>query len=290
MDTLQQLFDTRLFSLGGTPVTVATLAVAVLIVVASLILSFLIQKAVTRALRRRGLAEEGTVGAMLRLLHYVVMLVGVGVALDTIGFSLGALFAAGAVFAVGLGFAMQNIAQNFVSGVILLIERSIRPGDILGLEGRMVRVQQLGIRSTLVRTRDDEDMIVPNSVIVQSTVKNFTLRDSLYRIRVQVGVVYRSDMATVRRTLERVGNDVSWRAKQRAPVVLMREFADSSVNFEVSVWIDDPWDAMRARSDLHEAIWTAVIGAGITIAFPQLDVHFDPPVEESMRSLAAASA
>lgn len=289
METLQRVFETRLFSLGDTPVTFATLAVAVVIVLASVLLSLLLQQAVKRALRQRGLAGEGTVGAMLRLLHYVVVLVGLGVALDTIGFSLGALFAAGAVFAVGLGFAMQNIAQNFVSGVILLIERSIKPGDILGIEGGMVRVQQLGIRSTLVRTRDDEDMIVPNSVIVQSTVKNFTLRDSLYRIRVPVGVVYSSDMANVRRTLERVANDVSWRAKERAPVVLLREFGDSSVNFEVSVWIDDPWDAWRARSDLHEAIWTAFKGAGITIAFPQLDVHFDPPVEESMRLVAAGA-
>jgi small-conductance mechanosensitive channel len=193
------------------------------------------------------------------------------------------------VFAVGLGFAMQNLAQNFVSGVILLLERSIKPGDILEVESRVVRVQETGIRSTLVRTRDEEEMIVPNSTLVQATVKNFTLKDALYRVRVLVGVTYSSDLALVRKTLEEVGEKLTWRVPNRACQILLLEFGNSSVDFEVAVWTDDPWLARLHSSELREAIWWAFQEQGIVIAFPQVDVHFDPPVNESLQGLARAA-
>ncbi len=124
------------------------------------------------------------------------------VAMRTTGIRLDALFAAGAVFAVGFGFAMQNIAQNFVSGVILLFERTIKPGDVIEVGGQIVKVQQMSIRATIVRTLDEEDVIVPNSSLVQSNVKNFTLEDNIYRVRVTVGVSYSSDVPKVKAALE----------------------------------------------------------------------------------------
>jgi len=117
---------------------------------------------------------------------------------------------------------------------------------------------------------------------VQSPVKNFTLEDSFFRIRVAVGVTYDSDMRLVRTTLERTADAVAWRLPDRKPVVLMSDFADSSVDWEISVWSDDPWTARRAASELREGIWWAFEEAGIVIAFPQLDVHFDPPVQEAL--------
>jgi small-conductance mechanosensitive channel len=210
-------------------------------------------------------------------------------ALQTAGVRLGALFAAGAVFAVGLGFAMQNLAQNFVSGVILLLERSIKPGDILEVEGQVVRVRETGIRSTLVRTRDEEEMIVPNATLVQATVKNYTLRDALYRLRVVVGVTYGADLALVRKTLEKVGDRLEWSVQGHPCQILLLEFGNSSVDFEVAVWTEDPWLARVNGSRLREAIWWAFKEQGITIAFPQVDVHFDPPVNDSLRGLAEAA-
>jgi small-conductance mechanosensitive channel len=277
-----ELLDIPLFSLGGTPVTVATLVVFVVIVALTFLVSHLIQKALLRALRMRKVKDEGTLEVARRLLHYLVLATGLAVGLQTIGINLSALFAAGAVFAIGLGFAMQNIMQNFVSGVILLTERSIKPGDVLQVEGRFVRVQKMGIRATIARTLDEEEIIVPNSAIVQSTVTNYTLRDSLYRLRCTVGVVYGSDMKQVREVLERVVEGIEWRVKDRQPVVLLTEFGSSSVDWEVSVWMDDPWRVRRARSELNQAIWWALKEAGITIAFPQLDVHFDPPIMEAL--------
>jgi potassium-dependent mechanosensitive channel len=113
------------------------------------------------------------------------------------------LFAAGAVFAVGLGFAMQNIVQNFVSGVILMVERTIKPDDVLEVEGDIVRVQKMRIRATMVRTRNEEELIIPNSTLVQGAVKNYTLTDSRFLLGTVVGVTYGSDMQLVREVLTR---------------------------------------------------------------------------------------
>ncbi len=288
LKSIHELLRTQLFTIGGTPVNLATLTVFFIILAASFLISRLLQKALSRTLDARGVQDAGTISASTRLLHYIIMVIGTGVAVHTLGVNLTALFAAGAVFAVALGFAMQTILQNFVSGVILLTERTIKPGDVLEVEGRMVRVTRMGTRTTVARTLDDEDLIIPNSLIAQATVKNYTLRDSDYRLRTTVGVVYGSDMALVRKTLEETTRQLTWRSKKKAPVVLLMEFGSSSVDWEVSVWVEDPWGIRRTRSMLNEAIWWALKDAGITIAFPQVDVHFDPPVVESLRELRRA--
>jgi small-conductance mechanosensitive channel len=280
--------DVKLFEIAGTSITVATLVVFAAIVLVTLIVSRLMQSAVTRLFGARGIRDEGTVGVATRLTHYLVLLLGLGIGLQTIGINLAALFAAGALFAIGLGFALQNLTQNFVSGVILLLERSIKPGDVLRVEDRLVKVSKMAIRATHARTLDDEEIIVPNSLIAQATVTNYTLRDSFYRLRCPVGVVYGSDMALVRRTLEGVARSAEWRARNKEPVVLLTDFGSSSVDWEVSVWIDDPWLVRRRRSDLNEAMWWALREAKITIAFPQVDVHFDPPVVQGLHALGRA--
>jgi small-conductance mechanosensitive channel len=282
------LFDMTLFSIGGTSVSIATLVACVLIVLATIVLSAFLRRAAARALTLGGVAQESTIGLVQGLIHYVVLVTGFAVGLHTLGLNLSALFAAGAVFAIGIGFAMQNIAQNFVSGVILLAERSIKPGDIMEVDGRFVRVARMGIRATIARTLDEEEIIIPNATIVQSTVKNYTLKDSSFRLRASVGVVYGADMRLVRRTLERVAGEQTWRAA-REPLVLMAEFGDSAVVWEASVWMDDPWLARRRRSELLEAVWWAFQEQGIVIAFPQLDVHLDEAGLGALKGLRSAS-
>jgi small-conductance mechanosensitive channel len=281
--------DRTLFHVGGTSITIGGLIVAAAILVLTWILSRILQRAVIRGFKIRGIKSEGTVSATRRLAHYTVMIVGALLALRAIGIDLSALFAAGAVFAIGLGFALQNIVQNFVAGVILLLERSIKPGDVLEVEGRLVKVRKMGIRSTVAATLDEEEIIVPNSVIVQSTVKNYTLANSVYRLRAKVGVAYRSDMKLVKTTLERVANAFPSRLRDHAPLVVLVDFAASAVVWEVSVWIDNPWQMRRTLGALRESIWWAFQEAGIVMAYPQLDVHFDPPIESALQGRRAMS-
>jgi small-conductance mechanosensitive channel len=136
----------------------------------------------------------------------------------------------------------------------------------------------------MVRTRNEEEIIVPNSILVLSMVKNYTLSDASFLLSSTVGVVYGSDMRKVREVLEATAKSIPWRDGTKDPRVLMTEFADSAVNFKVFVWTNEPWIARRLTSGLNEAIWWALKKAGIVIAFPQLDVHFDPRVDGAQRS------
>lgn len=286
MFSLRSILDTRLFQIGDTHVTVATSLTGLLVVVGAYLISRGSQAAIRRTLDRKGVEQGSGVRIATRILHWLIMAIGGAIALQTAGIELGALFAASAVFAVGFGFAMQTIAQNFVSGVILLLERTIRPGHVLEVDGRIVRVRDMGVRATIVRTRDEEDLIVPNALLVQQIVKNLTLDDHAFRVRVTVGVHYRSDLDLVVEALEAAGRAVPFRLEGREPTVLLKEFGASTVDFEVAVDSADPWEAKQHQSRLRHEIWRAFRARGVEIAFPQLDVHLDPPVVEALRRAA----
>lgn len=284
-----EMLNTRLFDIAGAPISLFTFLTVIAVLGATMFLSRFTRKAIVRGFEARGTMDPGVVGVVTRLVHFAFLLVGFGVAVESAGIDLGTLFAAGAVFAVALGFAVQSVVQNFVSGVILLLERVIKPGDVLDVNGEIVRVHKMGIRATVVRTLNDEDVIVPNGTLVQGLVKNFTFDDHLYRLRLDVGVTYDSDLKLVMDTLEAAAVNVEFRVADKAPVVLLTEFGTSSVNFEVSVWIDDPWRIRRHRSDLALAVWWAFKEKGIVIAFPQVDVHFDGSVTRGLARLGEAA-
>lgn len=267
-----------LFTISNQEITAVTVVVFIILLVATWYGSIFVREATIRGLSARAIGDGGTILSVSRLVQYAVGFLGVAVSLEAIGIDLGALITAGAVFAVGIGFAMQNIAQNFVSGVILLAERSISPGDIVVVDGQMVRVKELGIRSTLARTLDDEEIIIPNSFLVQSNVKNLTLTDDSMRVRLVVGVAYESDLELVFSALREAADTVPTRCFQSKPVVVLTDFGASSVDFEVSVWTPDPWQIQAVRSDLALAVWNGLKTAQVCISFPQLDVHFDAGV------------
>jgi len=285
------LFDRPLFTLGNNPITLATLILAVLLLAFAVWGSSLMRRGVQRTLVRRG-GRADVAGTISGLVYYSTLVMGVGLALWAAGIDLGALFAAGAIFAVGIGFAMQGIAQNFVAGVILVFERTIKPGDLLRVEGQLVKVVEMGIRACIAQTRDGEDLIIPNSVLLQTTVTNFTLRETTYRVRIPVGVTYGSDMSLVQETLFAAAREVMarWCTAEREPVVQLTRFGNSSVDWDVGIWIDDPWELRVASSELHLTVWNACKQAGIVIAFPQLDLHLDRSVTEPLRQLAGRSS
>ncbi len=285
--SVSNALKTELFKIGDAVISPASLLVFLLVLLIAMFISKLARRAITRFFANKDVKTRANADILKRVVHYSVMLVGTVASLQVVGIDLSTIFAAGAVFAVGLGFAMQNISQNFVSGLILLFERTIKQGDVIEVDERVVRVERIGIRSTLVRTRNEEELIVPNANLVQSVVKNYTLSDSLYLISADVGVAYNEDMRKVRAVLEETATKAAWRDRTRDPRILLNSFGDSSVNFSVYVFVQDPWAARRLTSDLNEAVWFALKEANITIAFPQMDVHFDPVVEASLERAPA---
>jgi len=288
MHGLAEISGYPLFTVAGTHVTLISISVFILIIVASYCISWILQRTLDRSLAPKFVKKDGTRAVINRLTHYTILLVGLAIGLQTVGINISALFAAGAVFAIAIGFAMQNVAQNFVSGIILLAERSIKPGDIIEVEGAVVRVLEMGIRTTVVRTWRDEDIIMPNSIFSQSPVKNYTLIDNTFRIGVEVGVSYNSDLHQVIAVLEKTARDIPWQVRETEPRVLLQDFGDSAVIFGIYLNVDDPWKQRVYMSDLRKAIWFALKDADITIAFNQMDVHFDAPVNDALAGLKKA--
>lgn len=264
-------FLTNGITIGSTQVSYVSIAVACVV----LIFGFGLTSRLVSRLRRVSGAEDSSRwrAVAAQVVGYGLRFVTVASALQITGVDVASLLAAGAVLAVGIGIAMQKVAENFVSGVILFAERSIREGDILEIDGRVCKVQHMGIRATVAQTLDDEEIIVPNSLLAQSAVKNLTLSEPLYRLRVRVGVAYETDVDHATSVLQAAAEAIPAREPTRDPVVLLLDFGTSSLDFEVSVWTRDVWGLRRGQSALRVALWRALRDASITIPFPQLDLH-----------------
>jgi small-conductance mechanosensitive channel len=187
-----------------------------------------------------------------------VIVIGIGIALHTVGIYMTGVFAAGGVFALATGFAFKDIAENFMAGIMVRIEHTIKLGDVIEIGGEMVKVTRLGARSTTARTLQDEDILIPNSKLIKSFVTNYTLRDPLSRLSVQIEVPSSADLDQVRRSLEETSRNIAWRARDREPEVFLESRNKSTATYTVAVWIDDPWKSPQLRSDLNETMWNSL--------------------------------
>jgi len=211
--------------------------------------------------------------ALGTVLRYVLIVVGVMVALDTIGFDLGTLQIGLGALGVGIGFGLQDLVQNFASGIILLFERTIKRGDIVSMEGGVAKVLRIGLRSSVVRNRSGHEIVVPNKLLVANPVTNYSLSDSKVRIDIRVGVSYGSDPREVEKVLVDAAGENEDLLPKPKPKVLFRNFGDSSIDFELRAWLNDEMLEPRVRSELLFSIWYKLKQAGIEIPFPQRDLH-----------------
>ncbi|MBX3250472.1 MAG: mechanosensitive ion channel [Myxococcales bacterium] len=280
---LRAALQIDLFDISGTRITVMTALTAMFTIAVTFVVSRVVRKLLRRAFALRGATDERTIGAVASLTHYVVLFIGFGISLQTIGINLSALFAAGAVFAVAIGFAMQTVTQSFVAGVILLGERTIRPGDVLVIDGTIARVQRLGIRATVVETLDGEFVLVPNDTLVREKIKNLTYEHTELRVNVTVGVAFGSDLQKTTEVLSAAAARVQGDRSTRPHAVFVEEIGESRVVFRVAAWTNEPWGRPKFASALRTEVWGALKDAGITVAYPQLDVHLD---RERLRAAA----
>jgi potassium efflux system protein len=220
--------------------------------------------------------ERGSREALVTVSGYSGVLIALVIALGVAGISFANLAIIIGALSVGIGFGLQNIVNNFLSGLILLVERPVKTGDWIVVGGTEGYVKRIRIRSTRIQTFDHADVIVPNSELIASQVTNWMLRDTTGRARVPVGVAYGSDTQRVKEILLKVAQehpDVITNKPSMEPFVLFFGFGDSSLNFELRVFIKNIDRRLRVISDLNFAIDAAFREAGIEIPFPQRDVH-----------------
>jgi len=243
-----------------------------------LIAVFWISSRTKRFLFNRLLAQSGLDRALqyaiAQIISNVVLVVGVLIVLENTGIHLGALTVFAGAVGVGVGFGLQNIASNFISGLVILAERPITIGDRVEVAGITGQVQQIRARSTVIRTNDNIMMIVPNTKFIDSPVTNWTYGDPRVRFRVPVGVAYGSDVAKVREALLAAGRENPNTLKEPAPSVFLEKFGESSIDFQLVVWSSEMGARpSRYRSDLNFAIEQKFREAGIELPFPQRDLH-----------------
>ena len=261
-------------TLGGTKITLLGLIEIVLVLIAFFIISRVLRKILQRRILPRFKLAEGAQFLILRLIHYVLIVIGLFLAINLVGIQMTSLTVIFGLLGVGIAFGLQNITSNFVSGLILLFERPVNVGDYIEVSGAMGKVQSINMRSTTVITRDNITLIVPNSSFIEGTVTNWSVGDPKIRINVPVGVAYGSDTELVRRLLLEVAENHPDVLKEPKPDVLFREFADSSLNFDLRIWILNPIGRFKTISDINYAVDNAFKEHNITRPFPQRDVHF----------------
>ena len=272
---LRRIFEAQLFRLGETPITL----IAIIELVFIIVVSFLVSKIVRKFFRRRVLSrfklDDGSQFVILRLIHYALMVTGLLLAINVVGIHLTSLTVIFGLVGVGIAFGLQNITSNFVSGVILLFETSVDVGDYIQVGEIIGRVSSINMRSTTVITPENITLIVPNSRFIEETVTNWSVGDLKVRTSVRVGVAYGSDTELVTRLLLKAAEDHPIVLADPKSDVLFNEFGDSSLNFELRVWIPNPNPGIRKKviSDLNYAIDMAFRENKVTIPFPQRDVH-----------------
>jgi small-conductance mechanosensitive channel len=276
-----QFANQPLFSIGQTPISLFKLLMSVLIFVLGFFAGGQYKKRINRLTANRSSFTSSTRTLLANLGYYAIITIAFFIGLNILGVKLSSIALVAGALSVGIGFGLQNIVSNFISGLILMFERSIKIGDYIEVdEHTQGYVTDIRMRSTTVTTNENIDIIIPNQDFIQKNVVNWTMNDNIRRFGVPFGVRYGTQPEEVIRVvLEAVRNsglmnDI-YESATRKTSVIMTEMADSSVNFELYVWVrgDKLHRPRRTRSEFLILIYNALYANGIEIPFPQQDIH-----------------
>ena len=269
---------------GDKKLTLARLFYGFVIVFGMYILSKYVQWVLRRQVLQAFQIARHTQFILLRFLHFTLIIIGVLISLSTIGVSFTSLAIIFGGLSIGIGFGLQNIASNVISGFILIFERPIKIGDLVEITDVNIfgRISSINLRSTVILSLDEKEIIVPNSQLITEAVHNLTHDNNLFRLHVAVGVSYSSDVQLVKQALIEAAHEHPQVIKEPGatienvtpPFVRFVSFGESSLDFELLAWIPDSFQRFDVASDLHFMIWEKFKAYAIDIPFPQRDVHF----------------
>ena len=233
---------------------------------------------------------RGVPFALSTISRYAVIVIGFVFAVAALGFEVGNLALVISALGVGIGFGLQNVVNNFISGLILLFERPVKVLDVVSLDSLMGEITRIGIRSSTLRTFDGADVIVPNGDLISNRVTNWTLADKRRRVPIPVGVVYGTPARRIIELLLQVAREHPQVLDHPEPMALFTGFGDSSLDFELRFWSESVNALTTVRSEIAVAIQDALEAAGIEVPFPQRDLHLRSIAEEARAALRDASA
>jgi len=269
------LLDQLAIDLGGVRISMLLLIKGVIVFAVLLKLA----SSASSLLEKRILSfEELTPSVQVLLskaLKITLLSVAVIVALSSLGINLSAFAFIGGAIGVGVGFGLQKVVSNLVSGVILLLDRSIKPGDVIAIGSTYGKIQSLGARYVSVATRDRTEYLIPNEDLITTQVINWSFSDKLVRLKIVVGVSYDSDIHEVMRLMVEAAINIPRVLYSPKPVCQLKNFGDSSIDMELRIWISDPANGIsNVSSAVRVAIWDVFKEHRIEIPYPQRDIHF----------------
>ena len=260
-------------SIGGTKITIINIAYLVIFLVFFIFVSRIIKDTLQNRILPRTRLDIGARASFVNIVIYTFWILAIYTGINILGINLSSLaFMAGAL-GIGIGFGLQNVVNNFVSGIILLFDPSIQVGDMVQVGEDWGTVNRINIRTTIIQTFDNASLIIPNSEMISNKVTNWSFKDPKVRRQVDVGVAYGSDVQLVRKILLQIVNDMPEIMDDPAPRVDFTDFADSALVFRVRFWITSPEFWLNAPTELRFRIDEEFKKNGIEIAFPQQDIH-----------------
>ena len=262
-----------------------TLGALIAVILAFLISSFilrLIRKLVTRNLP---IDDTNKFISIFQFIKYLVYIFVIMFALNISGINIGVLLTASAAIFIGLGFALQQLFQDLIAGVLIILDKSLKVGDIIELDGKVGKVQKISLRSTRAYTRNERVMIIPNHKFMTDLLFNWTQNNPIVRDNVQVGIAYGSDTKLVEKLLFEATSSIEGILNEPEPNVLFDNFGDSSLDFIVNFYVNDAFSVQRIKSDLRFEIDKQFREHKISIPFPQRDLHIfqDKEVQFSIK-------
>ena len=285
---IHEAMEALSFQSGSHRFSLWLLGQAAVVIAAALIAALALARLVERHLMKFTEMNLSLRMALTKAARTVLLIVAVLVALPTVGIDLTVLSVLGGAIGVGIGFGLQKVASNYISGFIILLDRSVRIGDLVTVGNTYGEVSQINTRYTLLKTLDGTETIVPNETLITQTVVNHSLSKPNVRIALPLQVSYDTDLEQAQSLMLEVAhsqNRVILDEPENLPKVFLKEFADNGIVLELGVWIRDANEGkMGLRSDINWAIWRRFKAAGITIPFPQRVIHLAELATQSTNS------
>ena len=293
MQKVWQEANTPLFTINKTPISAFKLFIALLVLFFGFFIGVLYKKSIKSLLEHSRTITPSTGTLLANLGYYFIVLIAFFIILKVLGIDLSSIALIAGALSVGIGFGLQNMVSNFVSGLILMFERSVKIGDYVEIDDNLTgRISDIRMRSTTITTNDNIDVIVPNQDLIQNRVINWTMNDKIRRFRIPFGVAYGTDaqkvIKVVKEAVAKSGYGDLYQDARRKTRVIMTEMGDSSVNFELFVWIrgNEILYPKRTISRFLILIYEALNENGIEIPFPQRDLHIrsiDTPIPVAIK-------
>ena len=268
---LKKILDYKLFSVGKDSIELSSILFLIVFIVA---LSFTL-RILRKIIYSTGKLDESKKFTIFILIKYIFYVVGFIMGMNMIGINVSVLLGASAALLVGVGLGLQNIFSDFVSGIVLLLDSSIKVGDIIETDKLVCQVLEINLRTTTVLTRDDKYIILPNTLLTKNSVLNWTHTNPNSRFDIQIGVSYSADIHQVMDILIDIAKNSDKISDEPKPFVRFNDYADSSLIFNLYFWAEDVFRVENLKSDLRIKIFEEFKKNNIDIPFPQRVLHFN---------------